>query len=348
MLRFYWTTAAIALFLPASMAAATGKNEPDPLFASDEIINIEIEAPFGLLTSDRPDKEEVAGKLRYTADDGNLVEFDVALRTRGRLRRTVQICQFPPLRLNFKKSDVKGSLFDKQDRLKVVTHCRKQKRSEQAVLSEYLVYRIFNLFTDASFRVRLLRATYKYTDKNLQLQTYAIFIEHKDRIGKRLDATTMQIRRAMILDIRRSDLNVASVFQYFIGNTDFSPIASAPGEDCCHNQVLFTREGELHYSIPYDFDLSGLVNAPYAKPSSRLDLRSVRERLYRGRCLNNSHLPSTISLFKSKRSSIEALINDQPGLTKKTAGKMLKFINQFYETIDDPRRIEKHLVKKCI
>jgi hypothetical protein len=348
MLRFYWTTAAVALFLSASATAATANNEPDPLFASDEILDIEIEAPFDLLISDRPDEDEVAGKLRYTADDGNLVEFDVALRTRGRLRRTIQICQFPPLRLNFKKSDVKGSLFDKQDRLKVVTHCRPQKRSEQAVLSEYLVYRIFNLFTDASFRVRLLRATYKYTDKNQQLQAYAIFIEHKDRIGKRLDAKTIKVRRANVLDIRRADLNIASVFQYFIGNTDFSPIGSAEGEDCCHNQVLFTREGEMHYTIPYDFDLSGLVNAPYAKPNSRFDLRSVRERLYRGRCLNNRYLPSTINLFKSKRSSIEALINDQPGLTKKTAGKMLKFISQFYETIDSPRQIEKNIIKKCI
>jgi hypothetical protein len=71
-------------------------------------------------------------------------------------------------------------------------------------------------------------------------------------------------------------------------------------------------------------------------------------RLYRGRCVNNSYLPSTIKLFKNKRSSIEALINDQPGLTKKKAGQMLKFINQFYETIDDPLRIDKHIVKKCI
>jgi len=331
-----------------SAAVAKGDNEPDTLFASDEIIDVEIEAPFGLLTSDRPDEEEVAGKFRYTEDDGSLVEFDVAIRTRGRLRRSKQTCQFPPLRLNFKKSAVKDSLFDKQNRLKVVTHCRKQHQYEQAVLSEYLVYRIFNLLTDASYRVRLLRATYTYTDKDRQVQSYAIFIEHRNRIGKRLDAKTIQIDRAMIQDLRRPDLNVASVFQFLIGNTDFSPVASAPGEDCCHNQVLFAREGEPHYTVPYDFDQSGLVNAPYATPNERFGLRTVRERLYRGRCVNNGYLPDTLKQFNDKRSDIEALIRGQRGLTKGTTKLMLSFIKQFYDTINKPKRFNREIVKKCI
>jgi len=283
MLRFCWTTAAIALFLPIFATAAQGNNKPDPLFASDEIFNIEIAAPFGMLSRDRPDEEEVAGKFRYTAEDGSLVEFDVAVRTRGRLRRSKEVCRFPPLRLNFKKSEVKGSLFDEQDRLKVVTHCRKDERYEQAILSEYVAYRIFNLLTDTSFRVRLLRTTYKYTDKDLQIQRYAILIEHKKRIEKRLGAKTTEIQKARINNLRRPDLNLASVFHFLIGNTDYSPVAAAPGEDCCHNQIMFTREGEPNYTIPYDFDQSGLVDAPHARPNERFDLRTVRDRLYRGR-----------------------------------------------------------------
>ncbi len=348
MRRFYWTKAAIVLSLPVFAAASPGNNEPDPLFASNEIIEIEIEAPFRLLTSDRPDEEEVAGKLRYKADDGSLVEFDVAVRTRGRLRRSNKICRFPPLRLNFKKSQVKGSLFHKQDRLKVVTHCRKQHHYEQAIISEYLAYRIFNLLTDASYRVRLLRATYKYTDSDKQAESYAVFIEHRDRIGKRLGAKTVQIERASILDLRRPDLNIASVFQYLIGNTDFSPVATLPGEDCCHNQVLFAREGEPHYTIPYDFDQSGLVNAPYASPNRRFGLRSVQDRLYRGRCFNNRYLPSTLKLFNDKRDDIEALIKDQPGLTKDTVEQMLSYIGPFYDTINKPKRLDRRIVKKCI
>jgi len=348
MLRSCWTTAAIVLFLPISAASAQDNNEPDPLFASDEIIDVEIEAPFGFLTNERPDDEEVAGKFRYTADDGSLIEFDVAVRTRGRLRRTEEVCQFPPLRLNFKKSEVKGSLFDKQNRLKLVTHCNKSQRYEQALISEYLAYRIFNLLTDVSFRVRLARVTYTYTDLDLQLPRFAIFIEHKDRIKKRLGAKTIKIERAVVQDLRQPDLNLTSVFQFFIGNTDFSPVASAPGEDCCHNQILFARDGEPHYTIPYDFDQSGLVGAPYAAPNKRFGLKSNLERLYRGRCVNNSYLPSTIKLFDDKRNDIEALIKNQQGLTKGKAKKMLNFVKLFYKLIDNPRRLNNSIVKKCI
>ncbi len=356
MLRSCWTTAAIVLFLPIFAASAQDNNELDPLFASDEIIDVEIEAPFGLLIGERPDEEELTGKFRYTADDGSLVEFDVDVRTRGRLRRTKKVCQFPPLRLNFKKSDVKDSLFDKQDRLKVVTHCRKQTRYEQAVISEYLAYRIFNLLSDASYRARLLRATYTYSDEDRQVQSYAILIEHKDRIGKRLNAKTIQvddpgtekIEKAMIQDLRRPDLNLTSMFQYFIGNTDFSPIMAAPGEDCCHNQTIFALEGEASYTIPYDFDQSGLVNAPYATPNERFNLKSVRERRYRGRCVNNGYLPATLKLFNDKRGDIESLIRNQQDLTKGTANKMLAYIKRFYDTINNPKRLDRELVRKCI
>jgi len=348
MLRFRWTTAAIVLFLPMLVATAKGNNGSDPLFASDEILNIEIEAPFGMLARDRPNEEEVAGKFRYTAEDGSLVEFDVAVRTRGRVRRDRRVCQFPPLRLNFKKSEVKDSLFNKQDRLKIVTHCRKGAAYEQAILSEYLAYRIFNLLTDTSFRVRLLRVTYTYDDKNRQVEKYAIFIEHKDRIAKRLDAKTTEIQKAQINSLHPPDLNLTSVFHFFIGNTDYSPIAAAPGEDCCHNQILFTREGEPNYTIPYDFDQSGLVDAPHALPNERFGLRSVRERLYRGRCSNNGYLPSTLRHFNDKRSNIEALIKDQRGLTKRNSKSMLSYINAFYDIINNPQRLNKNIVKKCI
>jgi hypothetical protein len=356
MLRSCWTTAAIVLFLPISAASAQDNNEPDPLFASDEIIDVEIEAPFDFLTSERPDDEEVAGKFRYTADDGSLIEFDVAVRTRGRLRRTKEACQFPPLRLNFKKSEVKGSLFNKQSRLKVVTHCRKQARYEQAVISEYLAYRIFNLLSDASYRVRLMRATYVYTDEERQFQSYAILIEHKNRIGKRLNAKTIrvdnpdteEIERAMVQDLRRPDSNLASVFQYFIGNTDFSPFKAPPDQDCCHNQTLFAREGEPHYTVPYDFDQSGLVNAPYALPNPRFKLRTVRQRLYRGRCVNNGYLPATLQLFNDKRDDIEALIRNQPGLVSGAAKQMLAYIKQFYGIINNPGRLDREIVKRCI
>ena len=349
MSRTYLTAFAVGMFLAIGTHSARAEIDVDPLFASDEILDVRIEAPFSMLSKVRPDEEEAAGKFSYRGADGELVEFDIAVRTRGRLRRGKEICAFPPFRLNFKKSQVKDTLFHKQDKLKLVSHCRHNARPyEQSVISEYLVYRIFNLLTERSFHVRLLRATYTHTDRDREDQGYAIIIEHKDRLEKQLGGKTIDTQRVKIDSIVPEDLNLTSVFQYLIGNTDFSPIASAPEEDCCHNQVLFTREGAKSLTVPYDFDQSGLVDAPYAAPNPRFKLRNVRDRLYRGRCMNNERLPATLELFRERRADIEALIENQEGLADKTRRSMLDYIGQFYRTIDEPKRLTREIVKRCI
>lgn len=345
--RMNLTTLATGLFLLA--AATQTVADVDPLFASHDILDVEIDGPFAMLADERPNEEESAGKFRYSAEDGTLVEFDVAVRTRGRLRRGKETCTFPPLRLNFKKSQTKDTLFDKQDKVKLVTHCRnKARRYEQAVIAEYLTYRLFGLLTDRSFNVRLLRVNYVPTDKGRDMDSYAILIESKDRLQKRLDAKPVSTEKVAVSTIVPEDLNLASVFQYFIGNTDFSPVQTAPDEDCCHNQVLFVRDGKLSYTVPYDFDQSGLVDAPHAFPNPRFRLKSARERLYRGRCVNNEHLPATLNLFRERRTNIEKLIQDQPGLDKATARSMLEFVEEFYDTIDSPKRLQGNIVAKCL
>ena len=241
------------------------------------------------------------------------------------------------------------SITDKQDKLKVVTHCQNNtKRYNQAVISEYLAYRIFNALTDHSYRVRLVKIKYIFTDSPTELDTYAVFIEHDDRLGKRIGGEPVATERIEVGEMYSAELNLASVFQYFVGNTDFSPVASVPDEDCCHNQALFTSEEGLYRTIPYDFDQTGLVDAQHAAPNPRFGIRTVRDRVYRGRCENNDALPQTLALFRKRRSEIEALINSQPELTDATKRNMLRYIERFYDKIDNPRRVKQQIVTKCI
>jgi hypothetical protein len=179
------------------------------------------------------------------------------------------------------------------------------------VVSEYLAYRIFNVLTDASYRVRLMKMTYVFTDRSTEIESYGIFIEHDDRLSKRINGEPVETERVAVDTIRAPDLNLASVFQYFVGNTDFSPKATAPDEECCHNQSLFTSEDGPYYTIPYDFDQSGLVDAEHAAPNPRFGIRTVKVRLYRGRCVNNELLPETLQQFRDSRASIEALVTNQ-------------------------------------
>jgi len=330
-------------------AIAARADDPIPLFQDDLLLEVEIEGPFRMLAAERPEEEELPGELRYTTADGSVVELDVALRTRGQLRQEERICKFPPLRLNFRKSQVAGTLFELQDKLKLVTHCQNSsKHYEQAVVSEYLAYRIFNLLTDRSYRARLLNVRYIYTDDDDRLQKYAILIEDADQLAERLGAETAAAHGMSVRQIHPEDLNLTSVFQYMIGNTDFSPIASDPTGTCCHNQTLLVREGQLHYTVPYDFDLSGLVDAPHGFANPRFKLRSPRQRLYRGRCVNNDYLPATLELFRQRRDDIENLIQNQAELDQGHRKSMLSFISDFYETIDNPKKVRNRLIEKCV
>lgn len=349
MLYRFWTVTIVALFLASPAAPAKDIRDFDPLFSSHDTLEAVIEGPFAMLARIRPDEEETDGKFRFTAEDGTPVEFDIQIRARGNWRRNPEICKFPPLRLNFRKSQTDDTLFDKQDKLKLVTHCaNRSTRYEQAVISEYLAYRIFNELTDASYRVRLLKLKYVYTDRKLEFETHGILIEHDDRLGKRIGGEPVESEQVPVSSIKPIDLSIASVFQYFIGNTDFSPRATAPDEECCHNQSLFTSDDGLYYTIPYDFDQSGLVDAEHAAPNPRFGIRNVKVRVYRGRCVNNDLLPRTFALYRDKRSDIEALIENQVELAPRTRRSMLSYVESFYDVIDDPKKAESHIVGKCL
>ena len=60
--------------------------------------------------------------------------------------------------------------------------------------------------------------------------------------------------------------------------------------------------------IPYDFDMSGIVDAPHSAPNARFGLRNVRHRLYRGRCANNEHLSASIQAFREHKPAIYDLV----------------------------------------
>ena len=337
------------LLLAVSPAIAKGGGEaPAPLFDSDTLLEVHIAAPFGAIAAERPLDEYVPARLTYTAGEGELVEVDVSIRARGRYRRRPSVCAFPPLRLNFKTSDMKHTAFARQDKLKLVTHCQPNSfRYEQALLAEYLTYRILNILTDHSFRVRLLHIEYANTDTGSGTTEYAFLIEHQDALGKRIGLEPLTIEKTTVAALEPDYLNLTSVFHYLIGNTDFSPIAGSPGAECCHNHTLFGDDGGPRYSIPYDFDMAGLVAPPHAIPNAKLRLESVKERLYRGRCVNNDLLPQTLAKFEEKRAEIEALINAQPELSDSKRREMRKYIDEFYRTMAKEKTVNRRLAKRC-
>ncbi|MDH3757890.1 MAG: hypothetical protein OES93_08555 [Gammaproteobacteria bacterium] len=338
------------LLLTASGAPALEPGDADRLFGTDIILGVTITAPMKTLLGERPNDRYLRGTLSYEEADGSVVDFDIGIRTRGNFRRQRDVCSFPPLRINFKKSETKDTLFHKQNKLKLVAHCRdNSERYEQNIIKEFLAYRILNTLTDISYRVRLARITYRDSEQKYDDRLrYAFFIEHKKRLSRRVGLPVISTDRIKASDLEGKYSDLTSLFQFMIGNTDYSPIAGPEGEDCCHNSTLFGQENQPIYSVPYDFDMSGLVDAPYAEPNPRFRIKRVTQRHYRGRCAHINHLPASVQLFQDKRDAIYALFEEQNEMEDSTRKRVTKFIDRFYDVIGNSKKLHREIESQCI
>lgn len=331
---------------PASDTAGTrGKTYmPRPLFASDAPLTITLAADFGALSKDR-DTLRVRrhpATLTYLDERGAPAKLDVQLSTRGHFRLRAATCGFPPLRVTFAKGQVKGTPFAGQHALKLVTHCRSgDPNYEQYVLREYLVYKVLNALTDRSFRDRLARVTYvEPTRPDKGVTAYGYFVESEDELAQRLGGRVVAAKGGRFEDFDPEQTDLVSVFEYFIGNTDWS-LASL------HNIRIVGNDQGLFFPVPYDFDWSGLVQTHYALPDPRLPIKSVRERLYRGPCRTAAQLAPTFALFRARRDSIVAIYRGLRGLDPGYVKDSEAYFADFYETIGDATQWKHEAERVC-
>lgn len=310
-----------------------------PLFAEREPLRVTIEADFDQLRDDR-DEENEERPGTFTLADGTTLPVDI--RTRGNFRLRSGNCPFPPLRLDFPRDSLGGTVLDGQNRLKMVTHCRDSGPFEQNVLQEYLAYRIYNLVTDLSFRVRLARVTYvDVAGEEDTIERWAFLIEHDDALAARLGGEELEPEE--MLHPARVRTEVAAplnLFQFMIGNTDYSLYE-------LHNSVLIETPDRGVIPVPYDFDWSGLVDAPYAEPAPTLGTRNVRDRVYRGLCRPDVDYPALFQRFQALRPEVEAMIRDQVGMTDRAREDTLEYIEGFYDVLDSERRRTRDIVEGC-
>lgn len=334
--------------LPLMFLGFATNSVAQALFESHGVLDVTIEAPLTTFSRVRSDVDYLDGTFSYTDEVGEARSFDLKLRARGRFRREKKTCNFPPIRLNFRKGQVEGSIFAGEDKLKLVTHCQNRRaKNEQFVLREYMAYRILQILTDKSFSARLLRVTYVDNEKGGKSMTkYGFVIEDDDKVGERLGMEALETEELSYQDIDGAQTSVVNLFQFMIGNTDYSLIRGPVDDDCCHNSVPFS-DGTNGYPIPYDFDFSGLVNAPYADPNPMLKIRSVRTRFYRGRCTNGEHLDDSIALFQSKKNEIYALLNEIEYFDRSSRQSIISYLDDFYAIISDEKRRERSLVRGC-
>lgn len=298
---------------------------------------------------ERPDEDYLDGTFSYTEADGNERVFNLRIRTRGKYRREKTHCDFAPIRLNFRSGQVFDSVFAGQDKLKLVTHCQNRNpHYEQLVLREYLAYRILNLLTDKSYRVRLLQINYVDTEGGRPRTKPGYVLEDDEHVAQRNGLQILKTGDISLDDVDREQHNLISVFQYMIGNTEYSLHRAEPDDDCCHNTDLMAIDQVPPYvPLAYDFDFAGLVSAPYAEPNPRYRLRTVRQRLYKGMCRNNDLLPDTVQLFLDNKDAVYELIDELELFDKKSRKHLTGYLDMFFNRISDPKSVQTRFVDRC-
>ncbi|MEO0580017.1 MAG: hypothetical protein AAFZ58_15120 [Pseudomonadota bacterium] len=323
-----------------------------PLFEDEASLSAVMAVPLAQAYRQRKQDERfyVQGHWSYNDASGNKIRLPLQVRTRGNFRRLN--CRQPPLQLNFRKSTLPGTLLAKQDKLKLVGPCSNSDSARQRVLVEEFAYRIHEIVAgDAAFATRRIDLAYVDTDKKYKPREDQTFvIEPIDGLAKRLGGKEFKgtKTRHSTLDAERAVL--VEVFQYMIGNTDFSMVASPPYDDkCCHNVKLIEVEGSGRglVPVPYDFDFSGIVDAPYASPSDKIPIRSVTKRYYMGVCRKDGLIEQAVAHIRSKRADIYAALDATDGLNERYANKTRKYLDEFFAIADDPAQVERRLVKRC-
>jgi len=322
------------------------------LFSDNSEIQIVLDAPLNTLVRAAQRSTDPYPAVATVTVEGATERFDIELSARGFSRRTGGICNFPPLRLNFDAT--RGTYMQGQNRLKLVTRCRSGNNYEQVSVLEYTAYRLYNEITPLSYRVRPARVTYRDTDGRRREETqFNFLIEDIDDVARRnndlvaLDTLSNEVRSSQL------DPNVAAaygLFQYMIGNLDWDMVSGHAGEECCHNSKLMATAADSRTNvipIPYDFDYSGFVDAPYAIPPEGINVPNVRTRYYRGLCRHNEQVPAAAERIRGRREAIYAVIDGETRLTASTRASARRYIEQFFETLDDPQRFNRQIIERC-
>ena len=330
--------------LPDAATLAERKREAERrrLFRSEEPLPATLTADFKAVMRDRNPKSTVTfpATISFAANDGSKTSMPLKIRTRGHSRRNPVTCSFAPLRLEFDKALSKGTVFDGHGPLKLGTQCRKG--AEEVVLREYAIYKMFNLLTPNSFRARVAKMTYVDVNTTKVIaEEEGLFIEDDDDVAKRMEGRIITLENPLFARLEQDSLMLMMLFEYMIGNTDFSLMAN-------HNVKLVLTEGVRRLTVPYDFDYSGLVDSGYGAVAKGLGITDVRDRLYRGPCRKPDEWQPYLDKMKAAKPQIMALYDTIPDLSPSYRRYAKGYLEEFYRTIDRPANVKKELIDQCV
>jgi hypothetical protein len=265
----------------------------------------------------------------------------VSVRARGNFRR--KECSYPPLKVKIKKNDAKGTVFEGNKSLKLVLPC-KQAKDNALIMKEYIAYQMYEPITEYTFNTKLLAI--EFTDlagkKSKSTTITGFFIEDDDLVADRYDGKVVENLKLHPKLLEEKNSIRHDLFQYMISNTDWSTTF-------LHNaKVMQMKESKDYIPLAYDFDMAGFVDAPYAVVNESLSIANVKERLFRGFCRSEDSFQAVRNEFIANEGAIKgALTRYQNDLDPKEFTGMVKYIDDFFDTMKSDKKFKAEIVDNC-
>ncbi|MGI9545282.1 MAG: hypothetical protein ACR2MX_18610 [Cyclobacteriaceae bacterium] len=330
----------VFLFLACFYTWSAAYSQSSRLFDSDEVLELSLRGNLKTAFKDRGDDPQYHKVTLSYQEDGTTMDIPLKIRTRGHFRKLMGGCKYPPILLNFKKSATpKSSMFKGQDKMKLVTPCR----GDTYVIHEYLVYKLYNILTPRSFRARLVKVTYQDSVTNKSSDPlFGVLLEEEKQMAKRNQSRSVKMEKLPPQRTKKEDFLRMAVFQYLIGNTDWSVRYRQ------NIKLIRVDSASVPITVPYDFDHAGIVRASYAKPAPELKMSSTLQRRYRGYCMPDmDEFKQVFETFNAHKDVFYAIYEDNPLLSAGYQKATLRFLDQFYETINDSKKARKDFSYPC-
>lgn len=316
----------LGLFFLVNVNGSTINPSIFDLMNHEEVLELNLESNFSTLINNRRFSESLAAKLSFKDENKIVQSWNIKIKLRGKYRR--MNCEMPPLKLDFNKEELQERGLAKYDDLKLVTQCLADKQqAKELLMKEYLTYKLYNELTDNSYRVQLVRIVYKDISTGKKSKEWAFLIEDSAQLANRLEAKKVKRFNVPFSEFDQESLNNTILFQYMIGNSDWELGSS-------RNVKMFEKKGKI-ILVPYDFDFSGLVDAPYAIPNPNYNLKSTKDRVLVGYSFLEYPLHANIYNVHGKRATLIKLIKEFKNLPLASRFEMIEYLNSYFLIVED-------------
>lgn len=312
---------------PTSLSATSSSTSIFDLLSYQEVIKMDLSFDLNAVRENRRLDSLYKGNLAFSDEMGRPQSWEVKISLRGRFRR-MHCQEMPPLRIDFSKKDLAKAGLAPFDDLKLVTYCMDDDPiAKEALLKEYLAYKLYNEITTVSYRVQLASITFRDISTDQNITQYAFLIEDNAQLRDRIGASKVDTFRVTEKEsFEPYHLRATSLFQYMIGNKDWGLTFS--------KNVKYLNKGDKVVVVPYDFDFAALVGAPYNTPIEGNDAEYF-SRAYLGFKEDFSALQPAINEFVNKRDRLNQIIKSCKLLKSSTRKAMITYLDHFFENIDD-------------